>query len=228
MFALGDDPIEPAGPVNDDLLPSACSRPHTSIGSSQKYKTLLDKLSALFHSLAKNHAFHNGNKRTALVTLITSLFQNDRVFTNTVTDDDIFSFVIQVAADDFPPGSLGLSADQQVKEISNWLRKHTMILRNEVREIKAQEFIESCKQAGATHRIADKSHLLHAPQGSGTVRFSRGIKKLNGPVAKKYLQKLGITFSKQGITTDEVFAGVSDGQTEIRRFRSTLERLAHA
>ncbi len=51
--------------VDEGLLQSAVARPQTSLFGDDAYPTLLDKAAALLHSLARNHAFVDGNKRTA-------------------------------------------------------------------------------------------------------------------------------------------------------------------
>ncbi|WP_343575618.1 type II toxin-antitoxin system death-on-curing family toxin [Mycobacterium sp.] len=50
---------------DEGLLQSAISRPQTSVFGDDAYPTLWDKAAALLHSLARNHAFVDGNKRTA-------------------------------------------------------------------------------------------------------------------------------------------------------------------
>jgi death on curing protein len=54
------------------LLESAVLRPQTSIGGEDAYPDLHTKTAALFHSLARNHAFIDGNKRIAVAA--TALF----------------------------------------------------------------------------------------------------------------------------------------------------------
>jgi death on curing protein len=54
------------------LLESAVLRPQTTIGGEDAYPDLHTKAAALFHSLARNHAFIDGNKRIAVAT--TALF----------------------------------------------------------------------------------------------------------------------------------------------------------
>jgi death on curing protein len=76
VFAQDKDPISPSGVRSDDLLASACQRPNVALGSTEKYTTVFTKAAALFHSLTKNHPFHNGNKRTALVALLSMLQRN--------------------------------------------------------------------------------------------------------------------------------------------------------
>ncbi|UMB69039.1 type II toxin-antitoxin system death-on-curing family toxin [Mycobacterium paraterrae] len=52
--------------VSDEgLLQSAVARPQTSVMGDDAYPTLWDKAAALLHSLARNYAFVDGNKRTA-------------------------------------------------------------------------------------------------------------------------------------------------------------------
>ncbi|WP_163576328.1 type II toxin-antitoxin system death-on-curing family toxin [Halomonas faecis] len=92
FFQNDGDPIEPAGPRDVALLESACERPKTGLGGTDKYGTVDEKAAALFHSLVANHPFHNGNKRTALVSTVWFLDQNDRRVQ--AHDDEWFDFVV--------------------------------------------------------------------------------------------------------------------------------------
>lgn len=47
------------------LLVSAIERPRTNVFGSELYPTLYEKAAALLHSVARNHALIDGNKRTA-------------------------------------------------------------------------------------------------------------------------------------------------------------------
>lgn len=58
-----------------NLLCSALGRQNTSYAGISKYSAPLDICATLFFGLTKNHAFTDGNKRTALLTL---LYQLDR------------------------------------------------------------------------------------------------------------------------------------------------------
>ena len=53
-----------------NLLVSAVSRQKVCFGGIDKYESLLEKCSTFFYGLVKNHAFHDGNKRTALLSLL--------------------------------------------------------------------------------------------------------------------------------------------------------------
>lgn len=55
-----------AGPVRDPgLLDSACARPRSSLFGEDAYPSLALKAAALLHSICKNHALVDGNKRLA-------------------------------------------------------------------------------------------------------------------------------------------------------------------
>lgn len=58
-----------------DLLSSAVCRQVCSFGGHLKYSDPLEICATLFFGLVKNHAFHDGNKRTALLTLLNQLQQ---------------------------------------------------------------------------------------------------------------------------------------------------------
>src|SRR3954447_24595981 len=49
------------------LLEAAAARPATSAFGEDAYPTLNEKVAALFHSIARNHPFVDGNKRPAPV-----------------------------------------------------------------------------------------------------------------------------------------------------------------
>ena len=61
IFAEENDPISPCGVKDINMLESACARPDAGLGRVEKYNSLELKVAALFHSLTKNHPFHNGN-----------------------------------------------------------------------------------------------------------------------------------------------------------------------
>lgn len=52
------------------LLDAAIARPAQSVFGQDAYPTLRMKVAALFHSVARNHPFTDGNKRTATIAAI--------------------------------------------------------------------------------------------------------------------------------------------------------------
>src|SRR5690625_3454461 len=70
-------PEEHIGVREPGLLESALYRPQQTMFVKDAYPTIYEKAAVLTDSLAKNHAFHNANKRTALASLIIFLKIND-------------------------------------------------------------------------------------------------------------------------------------------------------
>lgn len=70
---------EIVGVKEPELLDSAIHRPFQTMFGDSLYKDIFEKAVALFESLAKNHCFHNGNKRTAFVCMTYFLFINGHI-----------------------------------------------------------------------------------------------------------------------------------------------------
>jgi death-on-curing protein len=85
-----------AGPVRDiGLLDSACMRPRSSAFGQDAYPTLGMKAAALLHSIARNHALVDGNKRLAW--LATVVFLDINGHEPDLSDDGAFALVMDVA-----------------------------------------------------------------------------------------------------------------------------------
>lgn len=70
---------EPIGVKEPNLLDSAINRPLATMFGEPLYKDIFEKAVALFESIAKNHVFHNANKRTAFACMTYFLFINGHV-----------------------------------------------------------------------------------------------------------------------------------------------------
>jgi|SRR5690625_3294404 len=73
-------PTEQIGIKSHSLLDSAINLPKQSAFGTDAYHTVFKKAGALFESIAQNHAFHNGNKRTAFLSLAQFLTYNGYYF----------------------------------------------------------------------------------------------------------------------------------------------------
>jgi death on curing protein len=82
------------------LLESALARPRASVFGQDAYPDLCLKAAALLHSLARNHALVDGNKRLAWTACRTFLAINGHWIS--APEDDRFEFVIQVATGALP------------------------------------------------------------------------------------------------------------------------------
>jgi len=77
------------------LLEAAVARPQATAFGKDAYPSLDAKAAALMHSLARNHALVDGNKRLALAAVIAFFGLNGRRLT--LTNDAAYELVMNVA-----------------------------------------------------------------------------------------------------------------------------------
>ena len=94
------------------LLESALARPRATFEGTDLYPDLWAKAAALMHGLAQNHAFVDGNKRTALAA--TGIFLELNGHRLTASNDEAADFTLRIAA-----------GESGVQEIATWLKKHS-------------------------------------------------------------------------------------------------------
>lgn len=121
------------GLKNYNLLASAVARQSVSFGNSYKYNLGIEKAATLFYGLVKNHAFHDGNKRTALLSLLYFLLNIGRrpnvkqtefeILTERVASDEYFKYK---KWGDFSKNYKGDIVDLKIKFISKLLTKYTV------------------------------------------------------------------------------------------------------
>ncbi|WP_084328415.1 type II toxin-antitoxin system death-on-curing family toxin [Intrasporangium oryzae] len=93
------------------LLAAAAARPRVTVFGDDAYPTFEDKAAALLHSLVRNHALVDGNKRLAWSATRIFCLLNGRDLTYSV--DDAEDLMVNAAA-----GQLG------VPQIAKWLVAH--------------------------------------------------------------------------------------------------------
>jgi death-on-curing protein len=85
-----------AGPVRDiGLLDAAVARPRSSAFGADAYPTLELKAAALLHSIVRNHALVDGNKRLAWLAVVVFLDLNGQSVA--MDDDAAFGLVMETA-----------------------------------------------------------------------------------------------------------------------------------
>lgn len=84
------------GPVRDlGMLDSAAHRPTATFLGTDAYPDLPTKAAALLHSIARNHALVDGNKRLAWRATAVFLLINEA--RSALTDDEVVDLVLDVA-----------------------------------------------------------------------------------------------------------------------------------
>ena len=95
------------------LLESALARPQTTVFGEDAYPSLETKAAALLHSVARNHALVDGNKRLSLSATIAFLGVNGRRLT--FTNDEAYELIMAVAS----------GATDDVATIADQLAEHS-------------------------------------------------------------------------------------------------------
>jgi death on curing protein len=98
------------------LLDSALARPRTTLFGEDAYPTLELKAAAMVHSIIKNHAMVDGNKRTSWFMLSSFLYIN--------------GYFIEMNADQGMEFTLGIATDKlTLAEAADMIRKHMVEVR---------------------------------------------------------------------------------------------------
>jgi death on curing protein len=93
------------------LLAAAAGRPQVTVFGADAYPWFEDKAAALLHSLVRNHAFVDGNKRVAWAATRVFCLLNGGDLTYTVDDAEQLMLAAAAGAIDVP-------------EIAAWIRLH--------------------------------------------------------------------------------------------------------
>lgn len=94
------------------LLESAVARPSSTYDGEELYPDIYTKGAALVHSLLLNHQFVDGNKRTAMFSVMTFLELNG--FELTASQKDIVEAALWIE-----------NKQPEIEEIASWLKAHT-------------------------------------------------------------------------------------------------------
>lgn len=89
---------EPLGPFNEisfKKLETAINQPFVSFEGRYPYWYIYHRAAALFYFVIKDHCLENGNKRTAVVTLMVFLVKNKKMLT--FTPEELYDIACEVA-----------------------------------------------------------------------------------------------------------------------------------
>lgn len=91
------DPVEPRGIKNKGMLESAIGRQFVGFGDYNKYDDCFSNAATLAYGVIKNHAFHNGNKRTGLLCIVKHLYNNGYVLSPSLDSKEFYEFLVSIA-----------------------------------------------------------------------------------------------------------------------------------
>jgi len=98
---------------NESLIDSAINRGISSFDGIDLYKTDIEKIAAITHSLVCNHGFTDGNKRIGIAVMVLLLKLN-KIFI-IYTQDELIDLGLFLA-----------SGSYEYEDVLNWISKHIM------------------------------------------------------------------------------------------------------
>lgn len=187
-FANSNDPVDTPGPRDPGLLESAVFRQQTGARGVLKYDTVWSNAATLTFGLCCNHPFYNGNKRTALVSMIAHLEKNGHSLFGT-KHSALYSMVKDVAKHSLSaqgdnrrkgkaPAISSRDADAEVKAIARWLRKRARRIEKGERRITHRQLRSIMSQRGFEMR--DPKH--------NSISICRRVERRKGVLLKKVTQ----------------------------------------
>jgi death-on-curing family protein len=214
-------------PIFPDRLSSAVARQSTSIGQVLKYTRLPDVAATLFYGIAMAHAFENGNKRTAMMSLFVLLDKNRHVLVNT-SENDLYSFAEDVADHRFPiPRNLDRDMDSEVLGVASWIRSRIEPILAGDKHTRFSKLREHLEALGCTFDKPDKNYVkIHNGPHSVVTGRPRPDFEVTVNEVKKIRRSLHLDAS-HGVDT----RGFYDVETRVNRFveqhTNLMRRLAN-
>lgn len=91
---FGSEPMYELNKKNIEKIKSAIEIPFLSFFGREKYPTLEEKAAAMLYFVSKNHAFPNGNKRTAVIMMLALLIENGKWIN--LSSDELYNFSLEI------------------------------------------------------------------------------------------------------------------------------------
>ncbi|MFA5616306.1 MAG: type II toxin-antitoxin system death-on-curing family toxin [Syntrophorhabdaceae bacterium] len=223
------DPIYPMGVKDGDLLEGAIFFPQTSYGGIYKYGTIESAAAATLYSLTQDHAFHNGNKRTALVSLLVFLDKNN--FYITCGEKQLYNFVIKVAGHNLSKDKK-YYPDKEVYEILLWIMDNARPLIKGEKIIKLKRLVQILKKHdciiennGKVIRKI-KSKFLTTKELKTNIPIKHETQDVKIDLMKRVRKDLKLD-EENGYDKDRFYGRVEEQVDEyIEKYRKILKRLS--
>lgn len=152
FFEDKEDPIRPPGVKNMNTIESAAARPMSTAGGQDAYPTVFLKAASLFHSIAGNHSFHNGNKRAALLSTLYFLSEYGYLL-DRCDDEEMYEYTRRIAAHE-----ISENRNDEVSTISDWLERNSRKQQKGEKHLKLGDLREALGRFG--YELRDEGHTL--------------------------------------------------------------------
>ena len=229
-FAKSRDPIDPPGVRDQNLLESAAFRPMTALGEQSKYPTISMAAASLLHAIVHDHPFHNGNKRTALVSMLVLLDKNGWVLN--ANEPELFDFLIKLGGHQLRKKRGGepiTTPDGEMIRAARWIQARSRRIERREFPLRFAELRRILTRCGC--------HFEHAPKGVRnrvTIRKGDLSYRVNyrdegeemSPNSVHEIRKALQLDEQHGCDSKVFYDGVVRIPEFINKYRKLLDRLA--
>lgn len=199
MFCAEEDPIDPVGERLGGMLESAVARQFIGLDGQLRFATPVENAVSLAYGICCNHAFHNGNKRTALVCLLVHLDRNGYIFREGIDHLEVYAFMLAMASKELHsltftrcpvimPGQDPTSYDHQLACATAWVSANTRMIRRGDRPIRMRDLRRILTSFGFELDDPDRNFADIYKTEEVIQRKWLGMRAVKRPVRKKVFQ----------------------------------------
>lgn len=225
------------------LLSSAIARQYVGYLETKKWNDSYSKIATLVYGLIKNHAFYDGNKRTALLCILLALHKQKRFIT--CKKIELEKILVRIAANEMKLYKdyckyEKFKNDAAIMYLSNFLRKNSEPINNYSRSMTFEEFNKKLKTYGAWLDNPQKAYidvfikakkkflggLIKIKQDRRVmhIAFPGWKRQIQSNTIKSVLKAIGITINN-GIDMRMFYKGAEPEYKLIDEYSEVLKRL---
>lgn len=251
-FADTGDPISPPGVKSPALLESAVARQHAGFAGFRRHSEPVPNAATLTFGLCNDHPFHNGNKRTALVSMLAHLDRNRLTLTNT-KQEELFEMIIaladnrmaELAAKRKPKKHLlhlRNSSDAEIDGLTTWLEPRLYRVKRGERSVTYRELRSIVRLHGFelrdihsnlidVCRVVERRRSLFSRETVTEYKRigSIGYRNEGETVSIKTIKdvrRMTVLREEDGCDSESFYAGAEHFDVFINQYRTILRRLA--
>lgn len=196
----------------------------------------------LCYGVCCNHAFHNGNKRTALVSMLCHLDKNGLKMKENVDQDKLYKLMINTASHYYAPKKIkGDASDFEVEEIARWIHKNTIKIAKGERIVTFRQLRQILRRFDIELENPNNNYIdvikyeekrigiLRRKERVGTrvahIPYPRDGQEVGRKVLRTIREQCHLT-EDDGYDSDMFYSAETNIDTFITRYKRTLRRLA--
>lgn len=236
-FYEEDDKFLLFGIKDYGLLSSAVNRQNAGFGGIQKWDSIYQKMATLFYGIIMNHAFHDGNKRTALLSLLFHLHKNGLtpICRKDVFENLALKIVTKSLSDYAEFEEYKNRDDSEINFVADFIEKNTREYSEKHYSLTFEEFNRNLQKYNVKLKVKGNRNadvIVYNKELDGqisekivfTTIFHGWKKQISKKVSEEILLKANLT-SEYGIDSEVFYLGANPIYSLIENYNEPLRRL---